>query len=95
MGNNNQNQLTEEEISNIEKLQEDRNSSKNTDSPDEFEGEDDNREDGYTNGETEFADGEGTQLNKETANIEYEEDTHKGEPGDADANFDNPDDDPA
>ncbi|RZK77885.1 MAG: hypothetical protein EOO92_12160 [Pedobacter sp.] len=48
---------------------------------------------GYTKGESEFADGKGSQLDEETHTPE--ESGESGDPADEDADFESPKDDPA
>lgn len=83
----NQNELHEEEVVNPEQFQvgrnpeEQKNQERNTESEDA----------GYTPGETEFADGEGSQLERESGELENDD----FETDHQDADFENPDDDPA
>lgn len=95
----NQDQLPEEEITNLEQFQVGR-------TPDEQEekqnSETDPEEAGYTPGETEFADGDGTRLDQEIEELEIDPETDdleeleaEPESTEEDADFENPDDDPA
>jgi len=101
----NQDQLPEEEIINPEQFQVGRNPEEQEDEVDQDRttGTD---EAGYTPGETEFADGEGTRLDQESEELDLDEDAEDlddqntdpdaGSSGDQeDADFENPDDDPA
>ncbi len=100
MENLNQDQFTEEEIPNLDQFQVGRSAS----SDDELSPTAQNQEDdlgggddddaGYTEGEVEYADGEGTMLDDETEDFEDEDDDMNLDTDD-DADFENPDDDPA
>jgi hypothetical protein len=100
MENNNQNQPEREEVPNLEQFQVGRNPE--NDQQQEQQSQDDSgnsQENGYTSGETEFADGEDSNLDQELGpdddlDNDDQDDDEEGEAGD-DADFDNPDDDPA
>lgn len=93
---NNQDQLPEEEIVNPEQFHV---------GPNPEERESQTKQDdqaGYTPGETEFADGEGTRLVQQSEELEIDPQAHDlddtdGDPqsDDEDADFENPKDDPA
>jgi single-stranded DNA-binding protein len=93
MENNNQNQTEKEEVANLEQFQIGRNPENDQQQEQQSQDETGNSQDtGYTSGETEFADGQDTTLDQELGPDEDEDE--QGQAGD-DADFDNPDDDPA
>ena len=73
MNNIDQNEPEEEEIPNIEQFQVGRSHPDEQDD-DEVNADEIDDDAGYTEGEKEFADGEGTQLNEEIDNLEDEDD---------------------
>ncbi|AOM79648.1 hypothetical protein [Pedobacter steynii] len=96
----NQNQSPEEEIVNPGQFQVGRNPEEQENEQND-EGTADTEETGYTPGETEFADGEGTRLNEEIEEQENDPETEDYEDqdtdteNDEDADYENPKDDPA
>lgn len=102
----NQDQLPEEEIINPDQFQVGRNPEEQEDEVDQ-DGTTGTEEAGYTPGETEFADGEGARLDQESEELEIDEETEdldidpetdpdSGSSSDQeDADFENPEDDPA
>ncbi|MEQ7801893.1 hypothetical protein ABDJ41_19005 [Pedobacter sp. ASV1-7] len=105
----NQDQLPEEEIINPEEFEVGRNP-EDQDDEEKQNGTADTEQVGYTPGETEFADGEGTRLDQESEELENDEETEdlddqendpeidpdSGSSSDLeDADYENPEDDPA
>ncbi|SMC88985.1 hypothetical protein [Pedobacter africanus] len=105
----NQDQLPEEEIINPEQFQVGRNPEEQHEQTNQ-DGSANNEQAGYTPGETEFADGEGTRLEQESEELEIDQETDNSDDLDIDpendpdsgsssdeedADFENPDDDPA
>lgn len=105
----NQDQLPEEEIINPEQFQVGRNPEERQDEVDQH-GTADTEQTGYTPGEIEFADGEGTRLDQESEELEIDQETEdvddldidpENDPDsgssddEQDADFENPEDDPA
>ncbi|ACU03937.1 hypothetical protein [Pedobacter heparinus] len=104
----NQDHLPEEEVINPEQFQVGRNPVEQEET--NQDGSADNEQAGYTPGETEFADGEGTRLEQESEELEIDQETNdlddldidpENDPDSSssseeeDADFENPDDDPA
>lgn len=91
----NQDQSPEEEIVNPKQFQVGRNPEKQEEETNQ-DGRANNEQAGYTPGETEFADGEGTRLDQESEELETEDEPESNSQGEEeDADFENPNDDPA
>ncbi|WP_449437087.1 hypothetical protein [Pedobacter steynii] len=99
----NQEHLPEEEIINPEQFQVGRNPEEQDEEANQ-NGTSDSEQVGYTPGETEFADGEGTRLEWESEELKIDQETDDdpesdseddSQSGEEDADFENPDDDPA
>ena len=104
----NKDQLPEEEVINPEQFQVGRNP-EDQDEEENQNGTAETEQAGYTPGETEFADGEGTRLDQESEELEVAPETEdlddpdidpgndpdSGPSSEEDADFENPEDDPA
>lgn len=88
----NKDQLREEQSRKPENFQHSSNSEEQKDKANQSNTAD-TEEAGYTPGETKFADGEGTRLDRKTE--ESADDQDSGSSDEQDADFENPEDDPA